>query len=148
MTCRRATMKPPSSRSCSKVRYINITSPPYGREKRNLLPSVKGSNRHHLGVPPGLAPKYIIQYLTAKVNRGCACRILFLLPKTTVFETEIAFADRVSHHTKKIAKQNIFTRNTPPAHGAVQERVIRISLTHLACFVAFSVCEKRPLCCS
>jgi hypothetical protein len=31
---------------------------------------MKGSNRHHFGVPPGLAPTHIIQHLTAKVNIG------------------------------------------------------------------------------
>ena len=107
-------MKPPSSRSCSKVRYINITSPPYGREKRNLLPSVKGSNRHHFGVPPGLAPTRIIQHLIAKVNMGCACRILFLLPKITVFETENAFGNPGSHPTRKMAKQIIFLPKYTP----------------------------------
>lgn len=135
-------MKPPSSRNCSKVRYINITSPPYGREKRNLLPSVKGSNRHHLGVPPGLAPTRIIQHLIAKVNMGCACRILFLLPKITVFETENAFGNRESHLTRKIDFRNKNFPKYTSVRVAVQETVKRISLTFLACLRVFLTCKS------
>ena len=141
-------MKPPSSRSCSKVRYINITSPPYGREKRKLLPSVKGSNRHHFGVPPGLAPKDIILYSTSKVNTGCArasfffCRTLPFLKSKMHLGTE-----RATSHGKLIFEIKI-SRNTPPARGAVQEMVKRISLTLLASLRAFLACESRPLACS
>jgi len=41
-----------------------------------------------------------------------------------------------------------FSRNTPPARGAVQETVKRISLTLWACLRAFLAGESRPLACS
>ena len=89
-------MKPPSSRSCSKVRYINITSPPYGREKRNLLPSVKGSNRHHLGVPPGHKPVYILYKMISNV-KICVEKIKKSL-------TRICFCDtiRTEEHRQRL----------------------------------------------
>lgn len=100
--------------SCSNVRYM--ISPPFQsrREKRNSLPSMKGSNRHHFGVPPGLAPTHIIQHLTAKVNTGCVRASFFLLPKITVFEIENAFGNRESHPTGKMAKQIIFLPKYTP----------------------------------
>ena len=112
--CRRATIKPPSSRSCSNVRYMHITSPPKWKgEKRISLPSMKGSNRHHLGVPPGLAPTHIIQYLTAKVNRGCVRAFFFFCRQQPFLKRKsLLLTERATPQEKR--KNKIFSsRNTP-----------------------------------